>query len=488
MPRKRRIFLRDALPDAKLAYSDTNEDIAATARAMNVGQGAVVIGVTGSADLLLLSLRDNPGFVAGYDLNPAQGALGELKRAAIDALTYDEYATLLGYAGTREDRRRLAMRIAPGLDEDVRAFWRRDDMRAAIETGLWRSGSSTSQDHAGWRHAVEGLRAWLTSSELEVALGVRGSAEEREGLRRKVARDDARYAEPAVVHNNHFKFSVFRYADGIANEPSAAKYVEAYLPPGSVRPALTPEDFASIRERLHRISFQTEAITEALLEMPSGAFDRAYLSNVVEYLTLAEEQALVEALLSHGKEGAIVVLLYVALTPAQRRDVLDHGAWAERGLSRLVERSRREAELREAGQRAATAMKERLAGVDGATARRWAVGMGERVRRLSRGEAGRALRKVGSALREADYAAMTRAARERVEQAIQEIEGRVAETRQVSQDDISLIENRARTMALHSDLHANLRATYAARSFYGYDYAILQKVVRRGATYDIPKP
>lgn len=494
IPSKRRIFGTDSLHHASIEYSDTNEDVDASLQVLDLRRAQVVVGVTGSADLLLRSLGSAPAFVAGYDPNPAQNALAELKRCAIARLSYEEYLVLLGY---REGsaRQKLLDAVCELLEEDVRAFWRRDDIVRLVQEGLWRTGTATRKDLDRWEAELYQLEALLGPKDFSVVIGLQGTREQREALRSKVVRANPKFAEPAFRNNNHFKFDPFRYPDGMVTHPSVAKYAAAFLPPELVPPPLSEEDYQRIQPHLHRASFQTLSIHNALEEMPSQAFDRLYLSNITEYLTTEQERTLVDSLLDKANPDAIVVLLFLALTPSQHRDLLDHARWSERGLARLIGLSALRQQLQQA------------------PVESWLDSLTRSVRRLSRGGARDAATRAHQRLasldrqqllqeaeeraqhfakqaREYDYAAAgrtaARTAARTARTAFQQTRDRWLEVRQLSDHDFVLIENEARTLAFHSDIYANLRATHASKSFYGFDYAILHKVQRRGSTYGMP--
>jgi hypothetical protein len=491
IPSAQRVFGAESLGQASLEYSDTNEDIEVSLQTLDVQPGQVVVGVTASGDLLLLALRHNPAFVAGYDLNPAQNALAELKRVAMACLTYDEYLAFLGYRAST-GRAELLRRVLPALQEDVRAFWLRDDMTRAVEDGLWRQGSATRKDLDRWAKELRGLSEHLEEGEMSVVLGLSGSREDRARIQARVARSLPQYAELAFRNNNHFKFDPFQYPDGIVNHAASAKYAAPFLPEDHVSPALSREDFERIRPNLHRACFQTSSMRDALAIMPEQAFHRLYLSNITEYLTVSDEHALVELMLEKACPDAVVVLLFLALSPAQQRDLLDHSTWSERGLARLIRLS--SLQQRDLAV-PARALASRVAGAVDRFARGGAEDAAERARRvwetldrermvkLAQTRGARAVERV----RRADYAEAGRSSLRFAKRVYGQARDRWKETEQLSQHDFVLLENAARTAAFHSDIYANLRATNASRSFYGFDYAILRKVGRTGPVYDVPR-
>jgi hypothetical protein len=498
------MFVGSAPDTADLLYSDSNEDIEASLRALEVRPRCLVVGVTGSADLLLLALRYNPAFVAGYDVNPAQNALGELKRGAIHILPYDDYVSLLGYGcATPAQREQLLRNVVEHLEDDVATYWRHHRAVALVRKGLWRSGSSTERDLAQWTEALSGLLARLGTDDFEVALGLRGTAEQREAIRDRVAREDPRYERTAYHHGSGFKFDVFRFKGGIANHASTARFAAAFLPNAVVRPPIGPDDYHVIRSRLHRIAFQTRGVLQALDEMPSDAFDRAYLSNVTEYFTVAEERALANKLLAKARPHARTVLLYVAFSPAAHRDLLDHSTWTERGVRRLVRAELLEERARVRAEHVSSQLKQRLRQFDANRAASTFRGVGAQLRHLARGtllqrtkvaarrwDAASALRQIvqrGEAtLRELDVTAFAQDTVSRAQRLHQSVREQWLDTRQFEQPGHVLIENEDRSRALYADVDENFRVTAGAKSFYDFSYAILFSVARDGPVYRLP--
>jgi len=479
IPASRRIFGASSLSDACLEYSDTNEDIDLTLKTLDVQPGHVVVGVTANADLLLSALRYDPAFVAGFDLNPAQNALAELKRTAIHSLDYHDYLVLLGYR-THPRRRKIFESLLPSLPPLVRDFWTREDMTQAVNEGLWRQGTATRKDLEQWQRHLLQLGRFLGPQTMNVVLGLAGSRHDREQIRSHVAQVFPRYAHSLHHPHRPSPFNPFSFPNGIINYPACSKYAWGLVPEEHIYPPLSRKDFERIRPNLHRACFITSSMLDALSTMPNNAFHRMYLSNITEYFSISEERALVEALLDKACFGAVVVLLFIALSPGQRRDLLDHDSWSDRGWNRLFFGTRRWSDMhndfkdfvvrgsdffprwarelrqKQSRERIVTQAKNRL--VDS-----W--------RRFST----------------ADYAEAGRSSLSSAHFLLKHAQDRWEEASQLSHPDYVLIENEARTAAFYSDLFANLRASHAHRSFYPFDYAILHKVRRHGATYELPE-
>jgi S-adenosylmethionine-diacylglycerol 3-amino-3-carboxypropyl transferase len=105
-----------------LNYTASNEDGRSELRALQLTEKDTVVCITGSGSRTLDLLTAGPRRIFSVDMNPCQGFLMELKRAAIRNLSYDEH---LGFLGVEEDHRRTATYalLRPQLRSASRAYW-----------------------------------------------------------------------------------------------------------------------------------------------------------------------------------------------------------------------------------------------------------------------------------------------------------------------------------------------------------------------------
>jgi len=117
-------------------FSGCWEDTETEVDALRLGPGSRVLSITASGGRSLNILRSNPSQVISVDLNPAQSALLELKRASLAAFDrYEEHASFLGVLqATPERREQLFKRVAPLLPREARNYWmqRSGDVRRGV--------------------------------------------------------------------------------------------------------------------------------------------------------------------------------------------------------------------------------------------------------------------------------------------------------------------------------------------------------------------
>ena len=105
-----------------LAFAETGESLHLNIRALQVGSGDRVVGVTSSGDLLLALLAAGPESVIGIDANRAQTVLAHLKAAAMATLSVEEY---LRFMGPMEADPRDRLATFSRISRDMPSFARR---------------------------------------------------------------------------------------------------------------------------------------------------------------------------------------------------------------------------------------------------------------------------------------------------------------------------------------------------------------------------
>src|SRR5438105_1314449 len=82
--------------DDIINYSQCWEDPEVLLKALNINSNDIVLSVTSGGDNAIALLLCSPKKITAVDLNPTQNYLLELKLAAIQGLSYDEYLSFLG--------------------------------------------------------------------------------------------------------------------------------------------------------------------------------------------------------------------------------------------------------------------------------------------------------------------------------------------------------------------------------------------------------
>jgi S-adenosylmethionine-diacylglycerol 3-amino-3-carboxypropyl transferase len=144
----------DALYRRSLVYNTCWEDPAIDRRALSIGPDDVVLVITSAGCNALDYALETPCRVHAIDANPRQGALLELKVAAIRHLAFDDFWQVFG-CGFHPDFQRLYHRsLRPALGAFARVFWDRHvHWFATPKTSFYYRGLSG--------HVARGMRAWI---------------------------------------------------------------------------------------------------------------------------------------------------------------------------------------------------------------------------------------------------------------------------------------------------------------------------------------
>ncbi|GHP08431.1 hypothetical protein PPROV_000717000 [Pycnococcus provasolii] len=139
-------FHRPALFPPTFLYSISWEDPRADDPAFMVGEGDVVLTLTGGGCNAMDMTLSGAARVVCVDMNPAQGYLLELKLAALRNLSFDDAWKLLG-EGKHENIEKLYLcKLAPFMSQGAKRFWGSrlhmlDGKNKSIGTGLYLMGS-----------------------------------------------------------------------------------------------------------------------------------------------------------------------------------------------------------------------------------------------------------------------------------------------------------------------------------------------------------
>jgi S-adenosylmethionine-diacylglycerol 3-amino-3-carboxypropyl transferase len=337
-----------------IRYAQTWEDADVLLQALDVGPGDHCLSIASAGDNTLALLTKHPGRVVALDLSSAQLACLELRVAAYRALSHPEFLELMG-SRPSERRRELYARCRPVLGHRARTFW--DRRPNDIAHGIGGAGK-LERYFAIFRRAV-------------LPLVHRGSTV-RELLRPKPFDDRVRFFDErwntwrwrllfrvffsrAVMSRFGRDPGFFRYVDGpvaervlertrhalTALEPSMNPYAHWILTGthGDALPyAWRPEHFDTIRANLDRLELCHASIEEFVSSEPARAararrFDRFNLSDIFEYVSPANHQRLLAALLRCSRPGAR--LAYWNLRVPRRRP--EHLAGRLRSLDALAD-------------------------------------------------------------------------------------------------------------------------------------------------------
>lgn len=312
-------------PIDRIRYAQCWEDAEVLLPALAIQPGAVCVSIASAGDNSLSLLTRDPARVIAIDLNPAQIACLELRVAAWRKLDHGELLQLIGVrAAAPGERQRLYEACRKGLSRESREFWEAN--RQAIDAGIGSAGKFERYFSLFRRRVLP----WVHSRRKVTALLEPRPPEERWRFYDE-RWDTWRWRAMFRLFFSRFVMgrlgrdpSFFAHVDGpvaprildrtrhaLAElDPSENPYLHWILEGRYREPvlphALREEHFECIRGRLDRLEWRLSSV-ESLVETPEaelGPVDAWNLSDIFEYLPMAEYHQLLEKIAARSRPGA----------------------------------------------------------------------------------------------------------------------------------------------------------------------------------------
>lgn len=305
---------------SRIRYAQCWEDADILVEALNLERGGRCLSISSAGDNALALLAAGADRVVALDLNQAQLACLALRVAAYRELNHSE---LLGLIGSRPSgqRRDLYQRCRPLLDKDSRAFW--DGHGDAIDAGIGGAGKFERYFQLFRQRVMP-----LVHGRRTVARLLRGGEREQRESFYESNWNNWRWRLLFKLFFSRFVMgrmgrdpSFFRYVEGSVAEHilKHTRYALTVLDPadnpylhwiltgthGAALPyALREAQFDKIRGRIDRIEWHLLSIEEYLERFPEARFDAFNLSDIFEYMSPENYQALLERLLGAANPRA----------------------------------------------------------------------------------------------------------------------------------------------------------------------------------------
>lgn len=281
-----------------LRYANCWEDAQVLIKGLDPKPGSVILSIGSAGDNSFSMLVRDPGLVVAIDVNSIQLNLIELKKIAIECLSYDELLEFLGFRES-EDRLRYFNTFKKELNSNALKYW--EDNTGQISKGI--------VNHGKFEHYFQ-----IFSSKILPLIHSQKRVEEL--LREKGVEEQIMFYNK--TWNNlrwRWLFKIFfsRYVMGkYGRDPEFLKEVkgkvsafifskaEAHLKSthaqsnpmlrynltgsfGNMLPHyLQPENYSLIKPRLNRIKIKQGFAEDAIKEY--GKFSHMNLSNIFEYM------------------------------------------------------------------------------------------------------------------------------------------------------------------------------------------------------------
>ncbi len=311
-----------ALAAGGVRYSQVWEDHRLLEEGLAVAPGDDLLSITGAGCNVLNLLLLGPRSVTAVDLNPAQGALLELKVAAFRGLSYDG---LVAFLGLRPSRDRLASyrRLRRALPPGTRTFW--DARPGEVAAGVAGCGR-LERYFRGFRR--QHLGRLVEPGALDTLLDLDDPQAQRQLFRQRIASPAFRrtfrwYFGRQMMARRGRHAAQFRYLNGVdvgafflqrftygcTRLPARDNcYLEYFLTAAYRRlerapPYLRRGNFKRLRSLLDRLTVVTGEIEGHLEAEPAGTYSKVNLSDSWEYLSPAEYQGLLSTVATRLRPG-----------------------------------------------------------------------------------------------------------------------------------------------------------------------------------------
>lgn len=305
----------------RLSYSFGNEDWVTEQDALQLKAEDRVIAVTASGDRPLNLLVSDCKEIISVDANPFQTALFDLKRAAMQRLSYEDYLAFLGINECK-NRLKTLSKLESLMDENSARCWRSHKnkiSRGVIYEGVMEKLCKKVAFFAGLYHGsniqhlftfkdlsqqtafVEGpfkFKSWKKMFELaghpfflRIVLNDPGMYKEL----------DSAISPPEYLYGRMEK-SLKKF---LASENIIASLVlQGKVEERGFSPYLTKEGFETIRKRADKIIPKTANIISYLEEAPENHFDAFSMSDIASYMKEQDFHRLCRAIYKAAKPGA----------------------------------------------------------------------------------------------------------------------------------------------------------------------------------------
>lgn len=306
-------------------YSQCWEDPNVLLKALRISSNDIVLSVTSGGDNTIALLACDPKKITTIDLNPTQNYLFELKLAAAEVLSYDEYLSFLGIADS-VNRRNLFLRVKPNLTSEASLFW--SSHYTAIDKGVLNSGRFEKFLNLFRKyllplvHPSEIVTQFLNISSLEEQRKFYKNCWNTKRWRmyfrlatsfyilKYLARQKGmfKYTKMKLVSNDYLK----RLDSNLYNVPITENFFLHYCLTGYFTKILPPylqeKIYASLRKnKSPNLSVISSDILTHLKSLPKSSYTKFNLSDIFEALSDQEMNTLWEEIIRVAKKGAIIV-------------------------------------------------------------------------------------------------------------------------------------------------------------------------------------
>ena len=316
-----------------IRYSQVWEDHLLLEQGLQIQPQDDVLSICSGGCNALALLLLGPKSITTIDMNPAQSALLELKLAGIRSLEHQEFICLVG-AREGLDRIGLFQRVKHQLSDAAAAFW--EAHLEEIDSGLTQAGRLDCYIKAFVEHHLPALwpaglverlfRKQPLADQARLFLEEAATPEFRKRFRwyfgqenmAASGRDPAQFehvqeTEVGALFLQRFEAACTQLSlhDNFYMEHFlTAQYRDLNIGP----PYLRAKNFPHLKALVDRVHIHTGELEEFLYTQPAGAFSKANLSDIFEYMSAGLSDSVFQALGERLRTGGRVAYWNILVT------------------------------------------------------------------------------------------------------------------------------------------------------------------------------
>lgn len=324
-----------------VVYSNVWEDPELNRQALQVKPGQSVLSITSGGCNSLCLLLEDPSRVVSIDLNPAQLAMLELKRAAIIELDYEDFLEVLGvpFYGkpprlSGPQRLELYRRIRGHLSSSAAEFW--EENPHLIEKGAFWCGKVEAffdlyRKILSWFYDFSDMEALFRCPDLAAQQAkYRGMKRRRwrflnSILLNKFVLSLVKGAHSfAMVEDPDLAGNLSRKIDkGMTDFYNPDNYFMALMLLGghwsrqAMSPYLLESNWAKMKANIGRLEIYQGTCGDVLKKYGPASFDAMQMSNIFEWMEHDFFNGVIRELLELGRPGARLCWRYTLARPRQ---------------------------------------------------------------------------------------------------------------------------------------------------------------------------
>ncbi|MEC7984037.1 MAG: DUF3419 family protein [Myxococcota bacterium] len=301
--------IHEVLQQSLIRYSQVWEDYDVLCRGLDIQSDDCVLSIGSAGCNALSMLLAGAKKVVAVDMNPAQIALINLKKSAIAQCDYNSYLDLLG-VGDANNALSIYQKLS--LDEKTRSYW--DQNHAILQEGIIHTGKL---DRYFRIFQTKFIQPYVPKKILADYLRT-DSLKEQEAFFHRVfsapafvdmfktyngkemiassGRDPAQFAYVKESETGSYFYDRFRYV--CTRIPARDNFYLSYLLSGQYwdlqnsSPQYSSDGFNTLKKRIDDLTVVEEPLGQTLERYEKGTFSKVNLSDLFEYLSQEESNAL----------------------------------------------------------------------------------------------------------------------------------------------------------------------------------------------------